>query len=99
MNQRSPRNTEYSKPNLPVCIVCVCMCVLVAQSYLTLCNPMDYSPPSISVHGILQARIPEWVAILFSRLSFKPRDQTWVCLLHYRQIPHHLSQQGSSYMP
>ena len=39
--------------------------VLVAQSYLTLCNPMDYSPPSSSVHGILQARIQEWVAISF----------------------------------
>ena len=37
------------------------MC-LVTQSYLTLCNPMDCSPPSSSVHGILQARILEWVA-------------------------------------
>ena len=36
------------------------MCVLVAQSCLTLCNPMDYSPPGSSVHGILQARILEW---------------------------------------
>ena len=36
--------------------------VLVTQSCLTLCNPMDYSPPGFSVHGILQARILEWVA-------------------------------------
>ena len=41
--------------------------MLVAQSYLTLCVPMDCSPPGTSVHGILQARILEWVAIPFSR--------------------------------
>ena len=39
------------------------MCVLVTQSCLTLCDPMDCSPPGSSVHGILQARILEWVAI------------------------------------
>ena len=38
---------------------------------------MDYSPPGSSVHGILQARILEWVAISFSRGSSWPRDQTW----------------------
>ena len=41
----------------------------VAQLCLTLCNPMDCSLPGSSVHGILQARIPEWVAISFSRGS------------------------------
>ena len=41
-------------------------CVLVAQSCLTLSDPMDCRPPGSSVHGILQARILEWVAILFS---------------------------------
>ena len=41
--------------------------VLVAQSCLTLCNPMDSSPPGSSVHRILQAIILEWVAIPFSR--------------------------------
>ena len=50
--------------------------VLVAQLCLTLCDPMDYSPPGSSVHGILQARILEWVAILFSRGSPPLRDQT-----------------------
>ena len=44
--------------------ISVCMCVFVYQSYLTLCVPMDCSPPRSSVHGILQARILEWVAIL-----------------------------------
>ena len=45
----------------------------VAQSCLTLCNPIDYS-----VHRILQARILEWVAFPFSRGSSQPRDQTQV---------------------
>ena len=39
----------------------------VAQSCLTLCNSVDCNLPGSSVHGILQARIPEWVAIFFSR--------------------------------
>ena len=42
---------------------------LVIQSCLTLCDPMDCSPPGSSVHGIPQARILEWVAISFSRGS------------------------------
>ena len=52
--------------------------MLVTQSCLTLFDPMDYSLPGSSVHGILQARIQEWVAILLSRGSSQPRDQTWV---------------------
>ena len=52
--------------------------VLVIQSCLTLCNPTDFSRPGSSVHGILQARVLEWVAIPFSRGSFQPRDWTWV---------------------
>ena len=44
----------------------VVVVVLVAQSCLTLCNPMDRSLPGSSVHGILQARILEWVAMPFS---------------------------------
>ena len=48
--------------------------VLVAQLCLMFCNPMDCSPPGFSVHGILQARILEWVAIPFSRGSSQPRD-------------------------
>ena len=41
----------------------------VAQSRMTLCDPMDCSLPGSSVHGILQARILEWVAVPFSRAS------------------------------
>ena len=50
------------------------MCVRVAQSCPTVCGPMDYSPLGSSVHGILQARTLEWVAVSFSRVSSKPRD-------------------------
>ena len=48
--------------------------VLVAQSCPTLCDPVDCSPPDSSVHAVLQARILEWVAILFSRGSSQPRS-------------------------
>ena len=65
--------------------VCVCVCVCVrasvcmhAQSCPTLCNPMNYSPPASSVHGILQARILEWVDMLSCRGSSRPGDQTHV---------------------
>ncbi|CAN0514516.1 unnamed protein product [Rangifer tarandus platyrhynchus] len=48
----------------------------VTQACLTLWDPMDCSPPGSSVHGILQARILEWVAISSSRVSSPPRDRT-----------------------
>ena len=48
----------------------------------TLCNSMDCSSPGSSVHGILQARIQEWVAIPFSREYSWPKDRTWVsCII------------------
>ena len=50
----------------------------VAQSCLTLWDPMDCSLPGSSVHGILKARVLQWVAISFSRGSFQTRDRTWV---------------------
>ena len=52
--------------------------VLVIQLCLTLCDPMDSSPPGSSVHGILWPGLPEWVAITFSRGFSWPRDQTRV---------------------
>ena len=52
--------------------------VLVTQSCPTLCDPMDCCLPGSCVHGILQARIQEWVAIPFSRGSSQPRDRTQV---------------------
>ena len=53
----------------------VCVCGQRLQLHPTLCDPMDCSPPGSSVHGILQARILEWVA---SRGSSQPRDRTRV---------------------
>ena len=47
---------------------------VLVPSCLFLCDSMDYSPPGFSIHGILQARILEWVAILFARGSSQPRD-------------------------
>ena len=52
--------------------------MLIPQLYRTLFDPLDHSPPGSSVHGILQARLLEWVAISFARGSSQPRDQTLV---------------------
>ena len=75
------------------------VCVLVTHSCPTLCNPMDYSPPGSSVHGILQTRILEWVATPFSWGSSRPGDLphpgTNLRLLHCRQILYSLSHQRS----
>ena len=62
--------------HLGVC-VCVCVCVCV-QLCLTLHDPVDCIFPGSSAHGILQARIPEWVAISSSSRPPQPRDQTHV---------------------
>ena len=62
-------------------------CCLGAQSCLTRWNPMNYSPPGSTVHGVFQARILKWVAISFSRGSFRPRD--WTCVFCIsRRIPY-----------
>ena len=70
---------------------------LCAQSCLTLCNTLDCSPPG-SIYGLLQARILEWIAISFSRVSSWPRDHT--CLPHCRQILYRLSpmKNGKSHL-
>ena len=52
------------------------VCVKSLQSCPTLCDPMNCSPPGSFVHGILQARILEWVAVFSSRGSSKPQDRT-----------------------
>ena len=52
----------------------VCVNSKSLQLCLTLCDPMDCGPPGSSVHGILQARILEWVAMASSRRSSQPRD-------------------------
>ena len=60
---------------------------LVAQSCLTLCDPVDCSLPDSSVHGILQARIVEWVDMLSSRGSSQPMDRTQVSHIAGRFFP------------
>ena len=72
----------------------LCTEVLVRQSCPTLCNPMDCSPLGSSVHGILQARILEWVVIPFSMGSSQSRDQTQVSCIAGRFF-YHLSHQES----
>ena len=62
---------------LSITLYCCCCC-LVTKSYLTPCDPMGCSLPGSSVHGILQARILEWVAISFSRGSSWHGDRTRV---------------------
>ena len=76
---------SYFRINVSHWVVCIkgwqgCpfLFVSVTQSCLTLCDPMDCSQPGSSVHGILQARILEWVAIPFSRGSSWPKDRTQV---------------------
>ena len=55
---------------------------VVTQSCPTLCDPMACSPPGSSVHGILQVRILEWVAIPFSRGSPDPGTELWSATFH-----------------
>ena len=54
------------------------MCAKSFQLCPTLCDPMDCSPAGSSVHGILQARILEWIAMSHSRVSSQPRDQSCI---------------------
>ena len=65
--------TQIMKLALTHLFTSPCVKVKVSHSCLSLCNPMDYT-----VHEILQARIPDWVALPFSRGSSQPRDWTQV---------------------
>ena len=53
------------------------MCVSVAQSCPTLCDPTDCSPPGFSVHGIFQTRVLEWIAIPFPEELPNPGIEPW----------------------
>ena len=77
-----------------LCVGCVCVCVCAhahTQSCLTLCDPLDHTPPGSSVHGIFQAGILGWVAMPSSRGSSQPRSQTGVSCVPCigRQITYH----------
>ena len=72
--QGKERGGQIERPALTYVHCC-------AKSCPTHCDPVDCSPPGSSVHGVLQARILEWVAISFSRGSSQPRDQAEVSCL------------------
>ena len=73
------------------------MCANLLQSCPTLCDPMDCSPPGSSVHGILQARILEWVAMPSSRRSSQPRDWNHISYVFCigRRVLYHQCHLGS----
>ena len=70
--------------------------MLVTQLCPTLCNPIDCRLQVSSAHGILQARILEWIVIPFSRGSSQPRDQTCVSYIG-RQILYHWATREAYY--
>ena len=72
---------------------CIIQWSEVAQSWPTLCDPIDCNLPGSSVHGIFQAIVLEWIAIPFSRGSSQPRDWTTSPSLQADSLP--LSHQGS----
>ena len=74
-----------------------CVHAKLLQLCLTLYDPMDCSPPGSSVHGVLQARILEWVAVSLSGGSSRPRDQTHVSYVSCidRRVLYHQCHLGS----
>ena len=71
------------KESVCVCVcvkesVCVCVCARARSVVSNSSDPMDCSQPGSSVHGIILARILDWVAISFSRGSSRPRDWTYI---------------------
>ena len=94
MNVWKEREPESQGPWVPIrCVYLLCVCVshsVMSDSW----DPMEYSLPGSHVHGILQARTLEWVAIPFSRLGF-PTPSLNLGHLHCRQILYHLSHQRS----
>ena len=78
---------------------CMRVLSLVLQSCPTLCDPMNSSPPDSSVHGILQARILEWVAISFSNYMYciGQKVLSTFSIIVYRNPPNELFGQPSSY--
>ena len=65
----------------------VLCCAKLLQSCPTVCNHLGCSPPGSSVHGILQARVLEWVAVSFFRGSSLPRDGTQVSYWQLGSLP------------
>ena len=68
-----------------------CVCAKSFQSFPTLCDPLDCSPPGSSVHGVLQARTLEWLAMPSPRGSSQPKDDNWISSVSCagRQVLYH----------
>ena len=79
---------RFLKIKIELPCVCVCAraraCAKLLQSCPTLWDPVDYTLPGSSAHGVLQTRILEWISIAYSRGSSQPRDQTWVSCISGR---------------
>ena len=74
------QHTEYNSLIYTVVVgylFYICERAKLLQKCLTLCDPMNCSPPGYSVHGVFQAGMLEWVAISFSRRSFQTRGRSW----------------------
>ena len=82
--------------------VCVCVCVCVRthiQSCLTLCDPMNCSPPGSSVHGISQVKILEGVAISYAWVSSRPRNRTCISCIGRWILHHHATWEAHATRP
>ena len=90
-------STPVKNPLFPLTI---CVHAKSLLSCLTLCDPMDYSPPGFSLHRILQARILEWVTIPFSRGIFPTQGSNphLYRLLHWLAGSLPLSPSGPDYL-
>ena len=80
-------NILYQNKDILCMYTCVCVCVCThTRSCPTLCDPMNWSQPCSSTHGISQAKILDWVASSSSRGSSQPRDQIHVfCICCFGQ--------------
>ena len=78
-----PQESTQKQLRLPVCVLSR------FSLRLTLCHPMDYSPPGSSVYGILQARMLEWVIIPLQGIFLTQGLNRVSCLLHWQQVLYH----------
>ena len=95
VNRVSPKLRE--SPPAPLCGVITCVCAKSLQECPAVCSPVDWGLPGSSVHGILQARILEWVTMPSSRGSSPPRDRTCISYVSCidRQALYHWCHLGS----
>ena len=73
--QNGGKQSTYKEFEVTIILILI-LCVLVTQLSLTLCHTIYCSPPGSSVHGIIQTRMLQWVAVFYSRAPSSPRNQT-----------------------